>query len=79
MGESTGPKISSSTKLLNFFLISCAALKLSWLELAEIIKAISLEKGGKFLFFRIINSLCKNFSGLFSNTSFNVSFNGVIV
>ena len=51
MGESTGPKISNSTKILNFFFISCAALKLSWLLLAEIIKAINREKGGKFFFF----------------------------
>jgi len=79
IGESTGPKMSSSTKTLSFFLISWAALKLSWLELAETIKAISLEYGGKFLFFLTTNSLLKNFSGLFSNTSFNVSFNGVIV
>ena len=79
IGESTGPKTSRSTKTLNFFFISCAPLRLSWLELAEIISAISLVKGGKFLAFRTISSLLRNFSGLFSNTSFNVSFNGLIV
>ena len=48
-------------------------------ESDEIIKEISLEYGGKFLFFLIINSWFRNFSGLFSNTSFKVSFNGVAV
>ncbi len=51
--ESTGPKTSICLITVSFFLISCAALKLSWLELDEIIKEISLEYGGKFLFFLI--------------------------
>ena len=37
-GESTGPKTSICLITVSFFLISCAALKLSWLELDEIIK-----------------------------------------
>ena len=65
--------------MFSFLLISCAALKLSRLESEEIIKEISLENGGKFLFFLIINSLFKNFSGLFSSISFKVSSSGVAV
>ena len=48
-------------------------------EIDETINEISLEYGGKFLFFLMINSLFKNFSGSFSKTSCKVSFKGVAV